>query len=99
MAARWAGDRKADPGAVATNFLIHPFDCTWQDKLVAEWARMHPDLVKRGESATAMEAVRAAHEQEARKHVEQVRSKSVETWKYINKYYSAIFGETNQVKP
>ncbi len=38
----WSGDESADPVTVATRFICHPMDCSWQDETVRRWAQENP---------------------------------------------------------
>jgi hypothetical protein len=98
MAARWQGDVSADPAAVGSAYLAHPFDTTWQDATVITWASSHPQQVNRGASSTEWESLRKDHEQEVRDEIKKMGERSHEVWDYINKNYEMIFGESNQVK-
>jgi hypothetical protein len=98
MAARWAGDATDNPALVAANFLVHPMDSTWQDNEVLQWARSHPKQVKRGESSTEWQALRAEHEKEVRERIDRTSQRSRENWDYLVKYYEDLFGQKNQVK-
>ena len=98
IARRWRGDLRANPSAVAAGYLVHPNDSTWQDQRVVAWANSHPASIKRGESATEWEALRAAHEREVRDRMNSINTRARDTWNYINKYYEQIFGSRNQVK-
>lgn len=98
MANRWSGDLTADPAAIAAAFLVHPLDSTWQDKIVSTWALSHPEQVKRGASATELDALRAPHEKEVRDDINKAVQRSKDTWEYVNRNYETIFGEKNQVK-
>jgi hypothetical protein len=94
----WKGDTTADPALIARDFLTHPFDTDWQDKLVTDWAKMHPQEVKRGESATEWEAIEKAHKKEVLDSIERAKKTNQEAWDYINKNFTALFDEKNQIK-
>jgi hypothetical protein len=96
--ARWRGDVTADPTEVAAAFIVHPMDSNWQDVIVTNWGRSHPQQIKRGTSFTEWEALRKEHEQEVRQRIEGARKHSKDLWNYINGNYETIFGEKNQVK-
>lgn len=98
MAAKWAGNPAADPAAVAAAFIVHPFDSTWQDKLVTDWAAAHPKELIRGESSTEWIALEKAHGKEVRERIGKTNEAAKKTWDYININYETIFGEKNQVK-
>ncbi|MBS1160234.1 MAG: hypothetical protein H6R15_2653 [Proteobacteria bacterium] len=85
MAAHWNGDATANPGEVAASYFVHPFDCSWQDPFVTNWAHQHPAQVKTGESATKLEALHKAHEKEVQA-----------AWDYLNRNYEEIFGAKDQ---
>ena len=94
----WKGETTADPALIARGFLTHPFDTSWQDKLVADWARKHPQEVKRGESATEWEAMEKAHKEEVLDSIERAKKTNQEAWNYINKNFTTLFNEKNQIK-
>jgi hypothetical protein len=94
----WNGDATADPALIARGFMTHPFDTNWQDKLVADWAKRHPQEVKRGESATEWEALEKAHKKEVLDSIERAKKINQESWDYINKNFSALFNEKNQIR-
>jgi hypothetical protein len=96
--ARWRGDVTADPTEVAAAFIVHPMDSNWQDVIVTNWGRSHPQQIKRGASSTEWEALRKEHEQKVRQRIEGARKHSKDLWNYINTNYETIFGEKNQVK-
>jgi hypothetical protein len=98
MNARWHGDVKVDPISTAAAYLVHPMDCTWQDKIVSDWAMLHPQQIKRGASSTEWIALRREHEKEVRAKIEKANKQSKDMWNYVNTNYQAIFGEKNQVK-
>jgi hypothetical protein len=99
IAARWwKGDTTADPALIARGFLAHPFDTNWQDNLVTNWAKRHPHEVKRGESATEWEAIEKAHKKEVLDSINKVKRTNQEAWDYINRNYSALFNEKNQIQ-
>jgi hypothetical protein len=98
MAAYWKGDATGNPGQVAASYLVHPYDCAWQDQKVTAWAKSHAAQVKRGESSTEWAALRKEHEQEVRDGIKKVGGRSQEIWNYINENYEIISGERNQVK-
>ena len=85
-------------GATAASYLVHPYDTSWQDQTVRNWAQAHPNQVKRGESSTEWEALRKEHEQEIRENIKKISNMSQSTWDYLNKNYEVIFGEKNKVK-
>ena len=94
----WKGDATADPALIARGFLVHPFDTNWQDKLVADWAKRHPQEVKRGESATEWEALEKAHKKEILDSINSAKKANQESWDYINKNFTVLFNEKNQIK-
>lgn len=98
IAAKWKGRPGVDPSEVAADYLVHPFDCTWQDGMVKTWAASHAAHIRRGESATEWEALRREHEKEIRDRIEDAGQRSKRTWDYLNRYYEDIFGEKNKVK-
>jgi len=98
MMARWKGDKTSDPCAKATAFLAHPYDTGWQDAKVKFWKANHPAEVARGESATEMEALRKAHEDELRDMVKQIRSGSKKVRDYVKKYPEVFSSEPLQEK-
>jgi hypothetical protein len=91
-------DTTADPALIARGFLTHPFDTSWQDKLVADWAEKHPQEVQRGESATEWEAIEKAHKKEVLDSIGRAKKINQEAWDYINKNFSTLFNEKNQIK-
>ncbi|QJE00688.1 type VI secretion system tip protein VgrG [Massilia forsythiae] len=94
----WNGDTAIDPALIARGFLTHPFDTNWQDKLVTDWAVKHPKEVKRGESATEWEAIEKAHKKEVLDSINRAKKMSQESWDYINKNFTTLFKEKNQIK-
>jgi uncharacterized protein involved in type VI secretion and phage assembly len=91
MAARWAGRTTGqDPAVTAASYLVHPYDCVWQDAFVTQWARSNPGQVKRGESATEWEALEKAHKKEVLDAVRNTRNASKSTWDYVTKYYDQL---------
>jgi hypothetical protein len=95
--ARWGGNTTSDPAGAAATFIVHPMDSNWQDSIVTNWERSHPQEIKRGASSTEWEALRKEHEAEMREQVESVRKRSKGLWNYINENYETIFGEKSQV--
>nr|WP_229473973.1 HET-C-related protein [Pseudoduganella lurida] len=92
MADRWTGrNPAADPASVAAAFLVHPNDCHWQDKIVADWARRNPAQLKRGESATEWEALEKAHKKEVLDTIANAGKASRSTWKYVTDYFDDLF--------
>ena len=94
----WRNDLSADPALIATRYLTHPLDTTWQDEPVAKWAAKHPLQIVRGESATEWEALEKAHKQETIDAINNAGKRSKKLWDYINDNYDSIFLETNQVR-
>ena len=93
MQARWSGDKTADPGAMASSFLVHPNDCEWQHPIVLAWKAGHAAEIARGESATEMEALRKQHEQDLRDKIKQIRKRSRQVADYVEKSAEIISGE------
>jgi carboxypeptidase C (cathepsin A) len=74
----------------AAHFLVHPFESSWQDQIVAEWARQNPALVKRGESATEWEALEKEHKKKVLESISTVSKSSKLTWDYVNRYFDEL---------
>jgi hypothetical protein len=98
MLRSWQGSSAANPGLMAAQFLVHPFDCHWQDRIVANWAKAHPDQIKRAESATAMQTLQEGYLKDALSTIKKLGNDSQKRWDYIYKYFEAIFDDKNQVK-
>ncbi len=99
IAARWwDGDTAANPALIARGFMTHPFDTNWQDKIVADWAKKHPQEVKRGESATEWEAIEKAHKKEVLESIDRAKKTNQNAWDYINKNFTTLFNEKNQIQ-
>ena len=98
MMAKWNGDQKANPGAKAAAYLVHPNDTEWQHPAILNWKLGHAAEIARGESATEMEALRKKHEEELRDMVRQIRSRSKQVADYVEKYAEIITGESAQGK-
>lgn len=99
MADHWKGDRKANPGSIAANFLVHPYECRWQDDIVNKWASTHREQVKRGESATAWKALQEGQVKEAQAKLQKLDEEAAKIWNYFSKNFHSIFNEQTQVKP
>lgn len=42
----WNGEVEYPPVSLASGFICHPYDSSWQDSLVAEWLEKHEDKVQ-----------------------------------------------------
>jgi hypothetical protein len=93
FAKRWRGDLTSDPARTAAAFLVHPKFCTWQDVLVKSWASKHPEQIRRGGSATEIEDWIKKTEQDRRAAMDATVGFHKKSASYLEKYYSAIFGE------
>ncbi len=91
MRRRWEGDMTADPAALAGSFLVHPLDCTWQDKRLAAWAEGHPANLERLESITEYQHQVKVRDRELREEVKRQEKNRQETYKYWVKYYETFF--------
>lgn len=98
MSKAWKNVPNADPANVARAYFVHPNDTTLMDSEVLRWARANPSNLKRGESSTEWQALRAEHEKEVREKIQQTKERSQQFWEYNNKHYKTLFGEKNQVK-
>lgn len=99
MAESWKGAAGADPAALAAAYLVHPYDCNWQDETVKTWAQTHQENVQRGESATAFEALHVKHEAAVKQRFREAEKRAQEAEAYFKKYAWSISGEKAQVKP
>jgi hypothetical protein len=93
MAHAWwkEGPASESPSVIASGFLKHPKDCTWQDQLVKAWGHANPAAVARGASATEWEALERAHKQEAIKRIEDMSSASKKSWQFLEKNFEDLF--------
>jgi len=57
MIDNWEDRPGPNPMAVATAFFAHPQDTTWQDEIVARWAKENPRLIAQGSSVIRLEPV------------------------------------------
>jgi len=99
MRRRWQGNQNADPGLMAARFLVHPYECRWQDNIVDTWAKSHPAQIKRAESATALQALQEGYLKKARATMKKLGGDAEKKWNYLSKYFTTIFDEKTQVKP
>ena len=99
MAARWYNSNTtANPGEIAASFIVHPWDCNWQNPHITAWATNHADDIRRGESSTLWQALRKEHEKEVRNKIKKLSEQSKNTWNFINENYETMFGTPNQVR-
>jgi type VI secretion system secreted protein VgrG len=98
MYRRWKGDTASDPATLASSFICHPNDSTWQDAIVSNWAKSHPKEILQGASATDLEHLHETHAKPALERIKQIGSRGKENWNYINKHYLDLFGERSQIK-
>ncbi|MGB6152457.1 MAG: HET-C-related protein [Pricia sp.] len=79
----WNNVREAQKQHVldtAADFMVHPVKCTWQDKIVADWAEKNMKKVERGHDATTV----AHHHGKVTRELEGFN----EIYKDINEYFS-----------
>lgn len=55
MVNHWEYRDGSNPMALATAYFAHPQDTTWQDEIVARWARENPDLIAQGSNVFWLE--------------------------------------------
>jgi uncharacterized Zn-binding protein involved in type VI secretion len=99
MANHWQGIPGDNPTALAAAYLVHPFDCKWQDEQVLDWAQMHPKEVTRGKTSLWWDRLRAEHEDELRRKIKKMQKRNAEIWDYVQRNYEALTGEKNKVTP
>ncbi|MGY1919458.1 HET-C-related protein [Pseudomonas tolaasii] len=97
MYKRWQGDTASDPTTLASSFICHPNDSSWQDAIVSNWAKSHPKEILQGASATDLEHLHNTHAKPALERIKQIGSRGEDNWNYINKHYLDLFGERNQI--
>ncbi|MDB6144049.1 MAG: hypothetical protein JWP80_3093 [Pseudomonas sp.] len=83
MLDHWAGDPDADPLAVAKAFFVHPMDSTWQDAIVADWAKNNPDFVRRAGSKGEFQSLRQGINEAAQLAQKNLEKQSLEALKFI----------------
>ncbi|CAK17069.1 HET-C-related protein [Pseudomonas entomophila] len=64
----WNGEVEHPPADLASGFICHPYDSSWQDSLVAEWLEKHEDKVQ---AASAFDSLKAIYD----KHIETLLEK------------------------
>lgn len=98
MRAMWRGYPYADPARIAASFLVHPNDCSWQDQMVATWAKSHGAQILRAGSATGLQHLHATHGKRALEQIKRIGRHGTESWDYISRNYEVMFGQPNQVE-
>jgi hypothetical protein len=96
MYARWKGQPGMDPARIASAFMVHPEDCSWQDAIVAAWARTHAPQIQRASSATALQHLHEAHA-EALEPIKRIGRHGTESWDYISRNFETLFGKEDQM--
>jgi len=98
MLRRWEGDLTADPAALAGSFMVHPLDCSWQDKRLAGWAKANPAKLERLESATEYQYQVKIRERQAREEFKRQEKNRQDTYNYVAKFYETLFPPADKVK-
>lgn len=97
MFSYWTGREDGDPARIAAAFLVHPHDCSWQDRKVADWAKAHAAEIQRAGSATGIEYLHEAHGKRALEQIKRIGRHGTESWDYVSRNYESLFGQANQV--
>lgn len=89
----WQCNIAGTTAKLASSFICHPSDCTWQDGIVAEWAKAHPDEISQGASSTDLEHLWKVRMLPIIEEIEPIGEFGKEGWNYISTYFEELFDQ------
>ena len=95
----WAENQGPQPHRLAAGFMCHPQDSTWQDEIVAAWAKKNPEKIRQGESATVLQHLHKEFVATTLERISEMGRHSTAGWDYIQKYYKSLFQKNNETAP
>jgi len=82
---------------IATSFLVHTHDCSWQDQPVSVWTKSHAAQIQRAGFATGLQQLHETHGKRALEQIKHTGRYGTDSWDYISRNYAEMFGKDNQV--